>query len=65
MNKIKEERKSILRKIFEQKLQDKYISQANTNIALLAKNKRKREIEHIENIEKKLIVHNFLNVVEL
>ena len=31
----------------------------------LARNKRKREIEDIKNIEKKIVVRNVLNFIEL
>ena len=56
IDKIKEKQNSKARKIFEQELYQKYVLQADANMAQLARNKRKREMKDIENMEKKFIV---------
>ena len=65
LDKIEEKRNSTARKTFEEKLQKHYILQADVNMAQLARNKRKREMKYIENIEKKVVVQNVLNFVEI
>ena len=65
MDKIEEKRNSGTRKTFEEELQQHYILQADVNMAQLARNKRKREMQDIENMEKKVVVQNVLNFVEI
>ena len=65
LDKIEEKRNSATRKTFEEELQQKYILQADVNMAQLARNKRKREMKDIENMEKKVVVRNVLNFVEI
>ena len=65
LDKIEEKRNSTARKTFEEKLQQNYILQADVNISQLARNKRKREMKNIETMEKKVVVRNVLNFVEI
>ena len=51
--------------MFEEELQQHYILQADVNMAQLARNKRKREMKNIETMEKKVVVRNVLNFVEI
>ena len=53
------------REHFEEELQDMYIKQVDRNTKLMAKNKRKREIEEMNSMKKGIVVTNVLDLVAL
>ena len=62
---VKDGRNGESREIFEEKLQDMYIKHADKNMELIAKNKRKREMEELNNRKKGIVVQNVLDFVAL
>ena len=62
---VKDGRNGESREIFEEKLQDMYIKHADKNMELIAKNKRKREMEELNNRKNGIVVQNVLDFVAL
>ena len=58
-------RKSEMRENFEEEFQDMHIKHADRNMELMAKNKRKREIEEMNIRKRGVVVKNILDLVAL
>ena len=53
------------REQFEEELQDMYIKHADKNMELMAKNKRKREMDEMNSRKKGVVIQNVLDFVAL
>ena len=62
---VKAGRNSETREDFEEELQDVYVKNADSNMELMAKNKRKREMEELNSRKKGVVVENVLDFVAL
>ena len=62
---VQDSRNSDMREEFEEDLQDIYIKHADSNMELMAKSKRKREIEEMNSRKKGIVVKNILDLVAL
>ena len=58
-------RNSEMREEFEEDLQGMYIKHTDSNMELMAKSKRKREIEEMNSRKKGIVVKNILDLVAL
>ena len=62
---VQENRNSETRETFEEELQRIYIKHADTNMEIMARNKRKREMEEMNSRKKGVVVKNVLDLVAL
>ena len=53
------------REQFEEELQDMYIKHADKNMELMAKNKRKREMDEMNSRKKGVVIQNVLDFVAI